>query len=254
MALLQGCCYSCTGIDADRAEQTCTALYRHFSRAKPQAQTRTTLCKQRCPLLGAIQPSPGASQPLPLSKACQTPEQAGLLWDTWHLCAAAERMTEAQQTSSQLYADAMAHCIKSNTQGCHGLTKQSLANGSQRGKFSMVSQASSTRQLRAVRRYHIPVYKPCTFCLRTHSPLFSTYSFSLSFQHFHSNRSEMLWSIQDAAEIIKIELRTSGTKLKCFSRSVCLWLSWAFRTFSYLQFQPTSFTILSTYAIFSSLE
>ena len=82
-----------------KSAQSCTGIFPPVTRAEPQAEVAATLCKQHCPLLGAVQPSPGAPQPLPPSKACQTPpEQAGLLWDAGHLYAAAERMTEAQQT------------------------------------------------------------------------------------------------------------------------------------------------------------
>lgn len=119
-----------------KSAQPCTGIFQgpsHKHRPEPLCASSVALCWVQ------FSPAQGLSQPLPLSKSCQTAEQAGLLWDTWHLYAAAERMTEAQQTSSQLYADAMAHCIRSNTQGCHGLTKaflqQSLANGSQKRKI-----------------------------------------------------------------------------------------------------------------------
>ena len=79
-----------------KSAQPCTGIFPPVRAAKPQAEAVATLCKQHCPLLGAFQPSPGAPQPLPPNKACQTPpEQGGLLRDAGHLYAAAGRQTRA---------------------------------------------------------------------------------------------------------------------------------------------------------------
>lgn len=123
-------CY-CKGVATAPEEQICTALYRHFSSSdKGRAASRGSGHSVQAAL-----PSAGcnSAQPRGSTAPSSKPSLLNSSWASWPslrhrapICCSWKDDRSTANKSSRQYVDAMAHCIRHNTQGCHGLRKAFL--------------------------------------------------------------------------------------------------------------------------------
>lgn len=150
----------------------------HRSRQWPLYPSSTALCWVH------FSPAQGFTSRLPPSKARQVqhPRQAGPLRHRAPMCyswkddKASKQQPTACLRHGPLHEEQHSTLPQPNKSLCLAEVYQMNPN---RGKFSSDVWASSVRQLGAARWYDRPLGKPCSFCLRNHPPLFSTYSFFL---------------------------------------------------------------------------
>lgn len=143
MDIFQWCYWKGVATAASRAEQICTALYRHFSSCDKDPATSKGgghSVQAALPSAGCNSAQPRGS-PAPSSKPSLSNSSWASRPSLRHrapVCCNWKDDRSTANKSSQQHADAMSHCIKSNSQGCHGLTKaflyQSFANGCQQRK------------------------------------------------------------------------------------------------------------------------